>query len=355
MLSEKSKKFLYKLLETPSISGYETPIQKVVKAYASEFADKIEIDLHGNLIAGVNVKAERRILLDGHCDQIGFLVKYISADGFLSVMPIGGIDFGVVPGSRAVIHTAKEKIDGVFGRKPIHMQSADERSKMTIGANENWIDIGAKDKKQAEKFVQIGDPVTFVLGVTDLKNNLLASPGLDNRVGIFTAFESLRVLSKIKGKYAVYAVSAVQEEVGLRGATTAAYSVNPEIGIGIDVTFATDNPGSGQIKTYDIKLGSGPAVSRGPNTNPIVLKQFLQVAKEKKIPNQIALDGRPGGNDTAAIQLTRGGVATLHIGIPNRYMHTQAEVCSLDDLENAVKLISEFVKSLKPNQSFIPH
>lgn len=349
-----SKKFLYKLLETPSPSGYEEKIQKIVKNYAKGFADKVETDLHGNVIAGINTKAKRSVMLAGHCDQIGFMVKHICKDGYLYISPLGGIDFGVVPGSRATIHTEKGKVEAVFGRKPIHMQKAEERQKMKLGSDENWLDIGAKDKKEASKLISIGDPVTFELRVTELMNNLIAAPGLDDRVGCFIAIEVLRKCARAKLNVALYAASTVQEEVGLRGARTAAYSINPEVGIAIDVTHSTDNPGAGSSKGTPKKLNGGPAISRGLNTNPVVYKRMLQAAKEKKIAVQTDLCPYPGGTDASAMQVTRGGVATINIGIPNRYMHTNAEVVSLKDIENSIKLIVAFVKNISKSTDFTP-
>ena len=193
-----SKKFLYKLLETPSPTGFEVQIQKVVKARMKDYADEITSDLHGNLIVGINTKAPRRVMLAGHCDQIGFMVKHITEKGFIYVDQLGGIDKGVIPGSKATIYGKNGPITGVFGRKPIHSQSAEERQKMTLDINNNWIDIGAKDRKEAEKFVSIGDPATYELYVQELQNNLFAGVGLDDRVGLFVVMEALRLLSKTK-------------------------------------------------------------------------------------------------------------------------------------------------------------
>jgi putative aminopeptidase FrvX len=353
-MNQKSRDFLEQLLTTPSPTGRESEIQKAVRSYISSTADEIRTDLHGNLIASINPKASRRVMLAGHCDQIALVVKHISKDGFLSVAALGGIDVGVLYGASVQVLTEKKRISGVIGRKPIHLQSSDERSKTTHDIDKVWIDIGAKDKKDAEQHVEVGDAVIFTPTITHLLNNSITGPGLDNRVGLYVVIETLRRLSSRKLSVGVYSVSTVQEEVGLRGAKTAAFSIDPEIGIAVDVTHANDNPGNENSKNCDCKLGAGPTIPRGPNINPVLEKMLRSIATKKKIPHQIAITTAPLGNDANAIQLSRGCVATAALGIPNRHMHTQAEVCNLDDLEHAVQLLTEFIVSIKPKMSFTP-
>ncbi len=349
-----SRKFLYKLLTTPSPTGFEQPIQRVVRARMKEYADMVETDVHGNVIVGLNTKAERKVMLAGHCDQIGFMVKHISDDGYIYVSALGGPDPVVVPGTHAVIYGENSEIPGVFGRKPIHHQKPEERGQGKININDLWIDIGAKDRKEAEKLVQIGDPATFKLGVTELLNGCISSPALDDKAGLFVVMEALRLCARSKLQVALYAVSTVQEEVGLRGAITSCFGVAPDVGIAVDVTFASDNPGHDDKKQAPCKLGDGPTISRGPSTNPVVEKRLIEAAKKARIPFQRVPSSRIGGNDGSAIQVSRSGVASSTIGIPNRYMHTQVEVCSLKDLENAAKLLAEFVKGITARTSFIP-
>ena len=319
-----------------------------------QYADTIETDLHGNVIIGINTKAKRRVMLAGHCDQIGLMVRHINKDGFIYVSPLGGIDVGVLVGAVVTIHTKSGSIDAVVGRKPIHHQTGDERGKVSSDIDKVWLDIGARSKKEAEKRVEIGDCVTFKLGVTELSNDLVSSPGLDDKVGVFIAMEALRLCTKGKLNVGVYAVSTVQEEVGLRGARTAAYAVDPEVGIAIDVTHASDNPGSTSALAVPCKLGAGPCISKGPNTNPVVEKMLVAAAKKGKTPWQIAPSAALLGNDANAIQVSRAGVAAASIGIPNRYMHTQVEVCSLKDLENSAKLLADFMRSIQPKTDFRP-
>jgi len=345
--SKINKEFLLNLLQIPSPSGFEVKIQKYIKEYISKFAEIVRVDLHGNLIAGIKASNAIKIMVAGHCDQIGFMVRSITKEGFINVTAVGGIDVGVVPGSVCVIHSKKGPIKGVFGRKPIHLQGQEERQKMTLELSKCWIDIGAKNQSDCEKFVSIGDPVTFDLVPQELKNDLISAPGLDDKVGVFVAFEALRLLSTRKLNCAFYAVSTVQEEIGLRGARTSAYSVSPSVGFAVDVTFSSDNPGGDDTKTTKIALGKGPAIVVGPNANPKLNEILFKICESKKIPYQLDVVGGALGNDANAIQVTKEGVATASIGIPNRYMHSQVEVVSLNDLAYSVELLVEFCSQFK--------
>lgn len=349
-----SKDFLHKLLTTPSPTGAEQPIQRIVRDRMKRYADVIETDLHGNVIAVLNPKAPTKIMLAGHCDQIALMIRHISSEGYLYVSALGGIDVGVLHGSRVTVYSEKGPIPGIIGRKPIHAQSSEERDKTKNDIEKIWIDIGAKNKKEAEKRVQIGDTATFHLSVLEFGNQLISAPGLDDKVGLFVAMETLRVCSSKKLSVGLYAVSTVQEEVGLRGAATSAYGINPQVGIAIDVTHASDNPGNENTKMTPCKLSGGPTIASGPNVNPVVEKMLRASAKKTRSPFQIAPSTRPLGNDANSIQMARGGVAAAAIGIPNRYMHTQVEVCSYRDLSYAIKILAHFIGSITAKTDFRP-
>jgi len=193
------------------------------------------------------------------------------------------------------------------------------------------------------------------LGVTEIGKDFICGPGLDDKVGLFIVMEALRLISTGKNPHVgLYSVSTVQEEVGLRGAKTAAYSVSPEVGIAVDVTHASDNPGMESSKAVPVTLGGGPAIHRGPNINHVVEEMLFASAKKSKIPHQPLPHSKLLGNDANAMQVNKGGVAAASIGVPNRYMHTAVEVCSLTDLENCAKLLAEFVKSIGPKTDFTP-
>jgi endoglucanase len=309
--------------------------------------------VHGNVIAVRNEGAPVRVMLAGHCDEIGFMLTHIDGEGFLSFQAIGGVDPAVVPGMRVLVHDERGAVRGVIGRKPIHLLKEEERGK-GVKLESLWIDIGAKNKKDAEKCVAVGGVATFDVGFDELRNDVVVARGFDDRVGSFVVVETMRLLSRRRPQAAVYAVSTVQEEIGLRGARTSAFGIDPHVGIAVDVGFASDYPGADKKEVGDVKLGGGPILHVGPNINPVVARLMAKAAKQARIKTQMQAEPRATGTDANAIQVTRSGVAAGLVSIPNRYMHTPVEAVHLRDLENAAKLLAEFVMMLTPRTSFIP-
>ncbi|HEY1188722.1 MAG TPA: M20/M25/M40 family metallo-hydrolase, partial [Gemmata sp.] len=251
------------------------------------------------------------------------------------------------------VWTKTGPVPGVVARRAIHLLKPDERSKVP-DFSDVWVDIGAKNKEEAESLVRCGDPLTFELGYRPLRNNLAASPAMDDKVGLWVCMEAVKLLHGRPLRAAVYGVSTVSEEIGLRGATTAAYAINPTVGIAVDVTHATDTPGNDKKTQGDIRCGAGPVLYRGPNISPRVLDLLEETAKAHNIPVQVRGTPRATGTDANAIQIARAGVATGLIGIPNRYMHSPVEVVHLDDLTNAAKLLAEFCAAIGPETNWIP-
>ena len=354
MIDAKAKKFLEELLMTCGPSGFEFEQAKVYRDYLRPFADDIRTDVLGNTIARLNPDAKFQFMLSGHYDEIGFQVVSIMPQGLVSFRPVGGIDPLTLPGTGVEILTEKGHIPGVIGRKPIHLQTPDER-KAVPKIEDLWIDIGAADQKAAEKLVQVGDPISFSRNFEMLSKTCVHSKSLDDKIGAFVIAEAFRQLAKRKIKVGVACVGTVQEELGLRGAITGAFGVNPDAAIAVDVGFATDVPGIKPELLGDIKLGGGAELQRNADNNPPLLNRILKAAAKHKIPYQMTTGHRAtGGTDTAAIQMTRGGVATALISIPNRYMHTPAEICDLRDVESAIDLIVETIASLTGKETFIP-
>jgi tetrahedral aminopeptidase len=345
--------FLKKILETPSPSGYEQPIQDVVRNYVADFADKVTTDLHGNVIAVKNADAPLRVMFAGHCDQIGMLVQFIDSEGYLYLQTIGGWDPQQLVGQRMTVWTTDGPIAGVISRKPIHLLTEEER-KQVVKLKDMWLDIGAKDKAEAESLVQVGDPVTLQLGFQPMRNNFANSPAMDNKCGLWVCVEALRRASQKKLNCALYAVSTVQEEIGLRGAQTSAYGINPQVGIAVDVTHATDCPTIEKKQEGDKCLGRGPVVYRGPNMNPRVVEKLVTAAKANEIPIQMGAMGRVSPTDAGTMQTSRAGVATGLVSIPNRYMHSAVEMISLDDIDRAADLLAAFAVGLAGNDDFTP-
>jgi endoglucanase len=353
-LSKDAMDFLRAVLEAPSPSGFEQPVQRIIKERLEAAADRVSVDVHGNCMGVVNERAPTRVMLAGHMDEIGLMVTHVDAEGFVYFAAVGGIDAAVLPGARVEIHGEDGPVTGVIGRKPIHLTEPQEREK-GVKLKDLWIDVGARDQKDAEKAVAVGDVITVKGGVETLRNDVLLSRGLDDRAGAFVVVEALRVLSKKKPKVAVFAVATVQEELGLRGAHTSAFSVEPHAGIAVDVGFTSDYPGGEKKMVGTVKLGDGPILHRGANINPVLGELLVSTARKRRIPFQMQAEPKATGTDAHAMQLSRGGVATALVSIPNRYMHTPVELVSLADVENSVKLIVETVLAMRPRMDFVPY
>jgi len=354
-MRKESLMFLRELVNTPSPSGFEQPAQLLVREYLSQYADEVRVDVMGNVIAALNPDGHPRVMLAGHCDEIGFMVTHITDEGFINFSSIGGVDAHLVPGQKVHVHGAKGPVLGVVGKKAIHLMEVEERKKV-LPLHQQWIDIGAVSRKRAEQRVAIGDCVTFATVFDRLDADTAVARGFDDKMGSFVVGEALRLaaLQKKKLKAALFAVSTVQEEVGLRGAATSAFSIAPDCAVAVDVTHATDYPDADKKRYGEIKLGKGPVLHRGANVNPQVANLLISATKKARITYQMV--GVPGasGTDAWAIQLARGGVATGLLSVPLRYMHTPIEVLNLKDLEASAHLLAIFAASLKAGTSFIP-
>ncbi|MFM7035763.1 MAG: M42 family metallopeptidase [Planctomycetia bacterium] len=349
-----AREFLVRILETPSPSGYEQPVQQLVREYVSGVADTITTDSHGNVIAAKNPTAKTRMLLAGHCDQIGLIVQFIDSDGYISVQPIGGWDPMQLVGARVTVWTASGPVPGVMSRKPIHLLTDEER-KQVPKMKDLWIDVGATDKADCESVVRVGDCVTFELKFQPLRGQRACSVAMDDKIGLWVVLEAFRRAS-MAGPLpcGLFVTSTVQEEIGLRGAQTSSYGVDPHVAIAVDVTHATDCPTIDKKSEGDIGLGRGPVVYRGPNMNPHVVDRLLAAGKAHDIPIQVAASGRATPTDANVLQTTRAGVATGLVSVPNRYMHSAVETISLDDADRAADLLAAFVRDLEGPISWAP-
>jgi endoglucanase len=357
-MEDHSHAFLKRLLETPSPSGFERPVQDVVRGWAREYADEVRTDRHGNVIAVRHPAQGRgdhapRVMLAGHCDQIALMVQHVDDNGYLYVQPIGGWDMQVLLGQNLTVWSRGGPVAGVIARRAPHLMTGEERNKVPL-FTDVWVDAGFKDRKEAEGVVTPGDPVTFALGYRPLRNGLAASPAMDDKVGLWTVMEALRLLHGKPLQAAVYCVSTVQEEVGLRGATTSTYGIHPTVGVAVDVCHATDTPGNDKKQLGETRLGDGPVLFRGPNINPRVLERLEESARERQLAVQVRGTPRATGTDANVMQLSREGVATGLVGIPNRYMHSPVEVVSLADLDGAAQLLAEFCLRVTPQMDWTP-
>jgi putative aminopeptidase FrvX len=346
--------FMRDLTEAHGPSGFEAAPRAVWRASVREFAADVAGDNLGSVTAVVNPLGSPRVMLAGHIDEIGLMVSYISDEGFIHFVPIGGHDPSILVAQRVYVHTARGPVLGVLGRKPIHLMRGEER-KEPVELDKLWIDIGAADRAAAEALIAIGDPITFAARLERLQGDILVAKSFDNRVGAYVAAETARAVASGPLQAAVFAVATSQEEIGYRGAVTSAERIKPDVAIAIDVGFSLDHPELDDEKKRRGRtaLGKGPQLTRGANANPVVFDLLVRTAKEGGIPFQIDPAGGETGTDAWAIQVAHQGVATGVVSVSLRYMHTPVEVLSTRDLDQTVALLAGFIRRLTPETSFI--
>jgi len=352
-MRKESFEFLKRLMTTLSPSGFEKAAQEICRVYVAPYVDEVYKDVHGNQFAVRNAGATLRVMLDAHIDEVGLMVKNIDDEGFIGFVPIGSVDPAILGCQRVKILGAKGSVGGVIGRKPPHVIEEEERGK-AFKMHDLWIDIAARSKKDAERYVAVGDPIVIDVPFVEMANGSVCARGFDDRMGAFVIIEAMRLLAERKIDCAVYCVTAVQEEIGCRGARTASYGVNPDVALAVEFGWTTDHPSINVKQFGERQIGKGPLISRGPNINPIVEKQLRYIADKKKIPYQIVSEPRGTPTDANPIQLMRGGVATALIRVPGRYIHSPVEVMRLRDAELAAKLIAEWIFTLESGMDFIP-
>ena len=337
---------LEKLSNACGVAGREEEVRSLMKKFLKPHMDEVKEDKLGNVIGIKKGKKNApKVMLAAHMDEIGLLVKTISKEGFIQFAKIGGIDDRILLAQNVIVYTEKGPLHGIIGSKPPHIQKEEERKKV-LAFDELFIDIGAENLEQAEKMgVKIGDPVGFDIKFAKVGKNIVIGKAFDDRVGCAVMVEAMKRLEKTE--CTLYAVGTVQEEVGLRGATTAAFGIYPDVGIALDVTIAGDVPGVREVEA-PIKLGKGPSIEiadMGLIAHSKVVRLLMDAAEENKIPYQLET-GLPGSTDAARISLTREGVPSGVISIPTRYIHSPSSLLSLEDAEKAVKLTVAAVQKI---------
>lgn len=340
--------FLTELLAARSPSGDEFESQVVFDRHVKPASDQYRKDAMGNRIGILNPKGDPVLMLAGHLDELGLIITYVDENGFLYFSTLGGHDRSMISGRRVIIRTAKGTVKGVTGKRAIHLMAAEDRTKVPE-IHEMWIDIGAQSKADALSRVSIGDTATYDHDFELIHGSIGTARAFDNKVGAYVVGETLIRLAAQKKRPAaqIAAVGTAQEEVGVRGATTSSFAVNPHIAVAIDVGHATDHPDCDKRKFGEFTLGGGPVICRGPNINPLIFERLVKAAKTAKVAYQLEADPRPTGTDARAIQIARAGVATGLISIPLRYMHTPSELVDLKDVEATIKILVEFAGALK--------
>jgi putative aminopeptidase FrvX len=354
-MDERSLAFLKRLLDAPGPSGFESTPARVWREEAKGFA-AVETDVSGNAFATLNPKGTPRVMLTGHLDEIGVMVIHVDDDGFLHFAAIGGWDSQVLVGQRVVLEGKAGPVLGVIGKKAIHLMKPDERDKVSK-ITDLWIDIGAKTKDEALARVRVGDSGVIHCVSHEFPNGRLVSRSIDNRIGAFVVVEALRRLSADKGlRAAVVAVGTTQEEIsyGGGGARSSAFQLEPAAAIVVDVTHATDFPGSEKKEVGDFKLGGGVVLSRGSSVNHVMFDQLVAAAEAEKIPYAVEAAPRGTSTDADGIYNVRKGIATALVSVPCRYMHSPNEMVALEDLDRAAQLLAAWARRLEASTSFIP-
>ena len=354
-MKPKALEFLKRFMALPTPSGWEADGMRLAADYLQPYADKISFDLHGNLHVVLNPDAPTRVMIEGHCDEIGFMVQYIDATGFLYMCAVGGLTVPLLAGERIVIQGRKGPVYGVFGVRPPHLMKPAEREKVApTELMDIAVDIGASSREEALKLVDIGSPAVVDAGWRQLAGDRVACRGFDNRIGSFVVVEAFRALAGMSPKVAVHLVLTVQEELGLVGGTTASYDVNPHVGICVDVGFASDYPGNDKKLVGDVQLGKGPILCFGPHYNFKLQEHVEAAAAREKVTLQRQVRGRGTGTNAWPMRTVRGGAAVSLVSVPLRYMHSAVETLSLADVEGSIKVVAAAVASLPAKPDFFP-
>jgi putative aminopeptidase FrvX len=353
ILNTQSIKFLYEYLNNPSPTGFESSGQKIWLNYIKPYIDDYFIDTYGTVVGVINPKAQFKVVIEAHADEISWFVHYITKDGFIYLRRNGGSDHQIAPSKRVNIHTEKGIVKAVFGWPAIHVRDASKEETPTL--KNIFLDLGCKSSKEVEALgVHVGCVVTYEDELIELNNRYYVGRALDNRIGGVMIAEVARLLkeSKIKLPFGLYIVNAVQEEVGLNGATMIARKIQPNVAIVTDVCHDTQTPMMNKITSGDLSCGAGPVLSYAPAVQNNLLKLIINTAKQNKINFQRQAASRATGTDTDAFAYATDGIASALISLPLRYMHTTVECVDKLDVENVIKLIYESVKAIKNNHDF---
>ncbi len=355
-MNKESTEFLFDLLNTPSPTGFEVPGQRVWAKRAREFADRVESDPYGNTWATIKGKKPNAplVMIEAHADEIGYMVKFITDDGFLHIDRVGGSDWANARGRRLIILGDKGEVTGIIGNTAIHIRDRKDGEKVPE-VHELFVDIGASNRRQvADLGIRVGHPAVYADQAASFGRNRVIGRALDNRMGGFILTEVLRNLSsgKTRSTATCVALNAIQEEIGGHGATMAAYQLKPDICLVLDVTHATDSPGISHAKHGKVTLGGGPAITHGTANHPLIVQRLMELAEKNLITLQHESSSRYTGTDTDSIYSLRGGIPCALISLPLRYMHSVVEMADFRDVDRVIELMTLFVRSIKIGDRF---
>ena len=353
VINSNSTRFLYEYLNNASPTGFESSGQKIWLNYIKPYIDEYFVDTYGTVVGVINPKAEYKVVIEAHADEISWFVHYITKDGFVYLRRNGGSDHQIAPSKRVNIHTDKGIVKAVFGWPAIHVRDAAREETPTL--KNIFLDLGCKSDKEVEALgVHVGCVITYEDELMELNDRYYTGRALDNRIGGFMIAEVARMLKENKDKlpFGLYIVNAVQEEVGLNGATMIARKIQPNVAIVTDVCHDTQSPMMNKVLSGDIACGKGPVLSYAPAVQNNLLKVIIEAAKKNKIDFQRQAASRATGTDTDAFAYSTDGIASALISLPLRYMHTTVETVNKQDVEEVIKLIYHSVKAIKNNQDF---
>jgi putative aminopeptidase FrvX len=354
-LDPSSKSFLIDYLSAPSPTGFEVRGQRIWASYLSQFSDRVESDAYGTAWATLegSGKKPRRVMLESHADEIGFMVKMITKDGFLHLDRIGGSDVATARGRRLEILGDKGVVRGIIGNTAIHIRERENEKVPKV--NELYVDIGASsDKEVAKAGIRVGHPAVYAYDAEFMGDKLLLGRALDNRIGGFIIAQVFKKLHARKKRQncTVIAVNAVQEEIGGNGAKMIAQRLLPDLAVVLDVTHATDTPGIDKSKHGNVKLGGGPSITHGTCNHPLVVERLMKVAEKAKVDLQHESSSRYSGTDTDSIFNVGSGIPSALISLPLRYMHSVVEMANLHDVEQIITVLADFVESIGEDDDF---
>lgn len=356
-MDKAAKSFLFELLRTPSPTGFELPGQRLWAKYVGQFADRVENDAYGSAWATIEgaAKKPRRVMLEAHADEIGYIVKHITKEGWLRVDRIGGSDTATARGRRLDILGDRGVVRGIIGNTAIHLRKDGLSDEKAPKIHELYVDVGVdSDAGVRELGIRVGHPAVYADTAEEFGERRIVGRALDNRLGGFILTQVMARLAKNRKKLrsTVIALNAVQEEIGGHGAKMAAHRLNPDVAIVLDVTHATETPGIEHSIHGEVRLGGGPSVTHGTANHPNVIRRIMDAAKEKNIPLQHESSGRYSGTDTDVIFNTRDGIPSALISFPLRYMHSVVEMCDLRDVEHTIALVAAFAESVIESDDF---
>ena len=352
-MTKPSKSFLFDLLSTPSPTGWESRGQQKWVDYTSKFADSVESDAYGNAWATISGDdGAPTVMLEAHADEIGFIVKFVTDEGFLRVDRIGGVDHATARGRRVVIQGDNGDVFGIIGNTAIHIRDRRNGEKAPE-IQDLYVDVGASKRSEVEKMgIRVGHPMVYADSAEEFGKDKIVGRALDNRIGGYIIAEVIQRLSKKKPTATVYAANCIHEEIGGLGSMMVAHRLNPGVCVVLDVTHATDTPGIKFAEHGKVTLGGGPSLTHGAANHVNVVNRLIDVAKDEQIPLQHEAASRFTGTDADKIYHSREGIPTALVSLPLRYMHSVVETADLRDVEQVIQLLAAFSASVSAGDDF---